>query len=134
VDCQQSVKYKSTRIKTLWPVHTETSSKDRQIEAYSIGLTSEGKLSCPNNKKTMFLILFSLFLLFISVSMAMGLYHPPDDITNLKYKMLYFLTPIKKSKRKALAFNLDRCCHLFTINSLSLDYILPLMSAFSQCF
>jgi len=42
-----------------------------------------------------------------------GLYHPLDGITNLKYKLLYFLTPNKKnSKRKALAFNWDRCCHL----------------------
>jgi hypothetical protein len=30
-----------------------------------------------------------------SLVRAMGLYHPPDGITNLKYK-LYFLTPIKK--------------------------------------
>jgi hypothetical protein len=26
----------------------------------------------------------------------MGLYHPLDGITNLKYKVLYFLTPFKK--------------------------------------
>ncbi len=26
----------------------------------------------------------------------MGLYHPLDGITNLKYKLLYFLTPNKK--------------------------------------
>ena len=43
----------------------------------------------------------------------MGLYHPLDGVTNLKYKLMHFLTPIKKnSKRKALAFNRDRCCHL----------------------
>ncbi len=43
----------------------------------------------------------------------MGLYHPLDGVTNLKYKLLYFLTPNKKnSKKKALAFNWDRCCHL----------------------
>jgi hypothetical protein len=30
---QQSVKYKSITIKTLWPAHTVTSSKDRWIEA-----------------------------------------------------------------------------------------------------
>ena len=42
-----------------------------------------------------------------------GLYHPLAGITNLKYKLLCFLTPDKKiSKRKALAFNQDRCCHL----------------------
>jgi hypothetical protein len=44
---------------------------------------------------------------------SMGLYRPLDGITNLKYKLLYFVTPNKKiSKRKALAFNQDRCCHL----------------------
>ncbi len=43
----------------------------------------------------------------------MGLYHPPDGIPNLEYKLLYFLTPNKKnSKRKALTFNQDKCCHL----------------------
>jgi hypothetical protein len=42
-----------------------------------------------------------------------GLYHPQDGTTNLKYKWLCLLTPNKKnSKRKALAFNRDRCCHL----------------------
>jgi hypothetical protein len=45
--------------------------------------------------------------------LLMGLYHPLDGITNLKYKLLCFLTPNKKnSKRKALFFNRDRCCHL----------------------
>jgi hypothetical protein len=44
---------------------------------------------------------------------GMVLYHPLDGITNLKYKLLYFLTPNEKnSKRKALAFNRDRRCHL----------------------
>jgi hypothetical protein len=43
----------------------------------------------------------------------MGLYHPLDGAANLKYKLLYFLAPNKKiSKRKALAFNWDRYCHL----------------------
>jgi hypothetical protein len=36
----------SSSIKTLWPAHTATSSKDRQIGAYSFGLTNLGKLSC----------------------------------------------------------------------------------------
>ncbi len=27
----------------------------------------------------------------------MGLYHPLDGVTNLKYKLLYFLTPNKKN-------------------------------------
>jgi len=44
---------------------------------------------------------------------SMGLYHPLDGVTNVKCKLLCFLTPNKKfSKRKALAFNWDRCCHL----------------------
>ncbi len=30
----------------------------------------------------------------------MGLYHPLDGITNLKYKLLYFLTPNKKIQRE----------------------------------
>ncbi len=43
----------------------------------------------------------------------MGLYHPLDGDTQLKYKLLGFLTPNKQnSKIKALAFNWDRCCHL----------------------
>jgi hypothetical protein len=43
----------------------------------------------------------------------MGLYHPLDGNTNLKYRLLCFLAPNKKnSERKALAFNWDRCCHL----------------------
>jgi hypothetical protein len=43
----------------------------------------------------------------------MGLYHPLDGDTNLRYKLLSFLTPNKKiSKKKALAFNRDRCCYL----------------------
>jgi hypothetical protein len=41
----------------------------------------------------------------------MGSYQPLDGVTNLKYKLLYFLTQ-KNSKRKALAFNRDRWCHL----------------------
>jgi hypothetical protein len=31
---------------------------------------------------------------------SMGLYHPLDGNTNLKYKLLCFLTPYKKSQRK----------------------------------
>jgi hypothetical protein len=57
---------------------------------------------------------------------SMGLYHPLDGITNLKYKLLYFLTPIKNSKRKALAFNRDRCCHLAICLWLILFHCLPL--------
>ncbi len=43
----------------------------------------------------------------------MVFYYPLDGVTNLKYKLLYFLTPNKNfSKRNALAFSQDRCCHL----------------------
>jgi hypothetical protein len=38
----------STSIKTLSPSHPSTSYMDRQIGAYSIGPTTEGKLGCPN--------------------------------------------------------------------------------------
>jgi hypothetical protein len=51
VDYQQSVQYKSTTIKILWPVRTATSSKDSWIGAYSIGLTIPGKHGCPIKKK-----------------------------------------------------------------------------------
>ncbi len=42
------------RMPRMSPVLTVTSSKERQIKAYSIGLTIPGKLSCTNknnNKK-----------------------------------------------------------------------------------
>jgi hypothetical protein len=59
-----------------------------------------------------------------SVVMTMGLYHPLDCITNVKYKFLYFLTPNKKkSKRKALAFNRGQMLpssDLFTVDSFPL--------------
>ena len=55
----------------------------------------------------------------------MGLYHPLNGDTNCKYKLLCFLTPNKKiSNRKALAFNLDRCCHLALCLWLILFYCL----------
>jgi hypothetical protein len=34
----------------------------------------------------------------------MGLYHPPNSDTNLKYKLLCFLTPTKKIKEKGTGF------------------------------
>jgi hypothetical protein len=35
----------------------------------------------------------------------MGLYHPLDGVTNLKYELLYFLTPNKKEfKEKGTSF------------------------------
>ncbi len=51
VDHQQSVKYKSTTIKTLWPARTVTFSKGRWTGAYCNGLTIMGKLGCPIKKK-----------------------------------------------------------------------------------
>ncbi len=43
----------------------------------------------------------------------MGLNHTLDGVTNLKYKLLHFLTTNFFCKeKKALAFNGDRCCHL----------------------
>ena len=35
---------------------------------------------------------------------TMGLYHPLDGVTNLKYKLLYFLTPNKKLIEKGTSF------------------------------
>ncbi len=43
----------------------------------------------------------------------MGLYYALDGITNLKYKLLYFLTTNKTNfKEKGTSFKRDRCCHL----------------------
>jgi hypothetical protein len=62
----------------------------------------------------------------------MGVYHPLDGVTNLKYKLLYFLTPNKKiSKRKALAFNRDRCCHLAICLQLILFHLLDILTTYS---
>jgi hypothetical protein len=56
-------------------------------------------------------------------NISIGLYHPLDGITNLKYTLLCFLTPNKKSfKEKALAFNWGRCCHLVLCLLLILFY------------
>ncbi len=54
------MKYKSTAMKTLWPARIATSSKDRWIGAYSIGLTVLGKLSCPIEKKTYICVTLTL--------------------------------------------------------------------------
>jgi hypothetical protein len=44
---------------------------------------------------------------------AIGLYHPIDGVTSLKYKLLCSITTnFFQKERKALAFNRDRCCHL----------------------
>ena len=44
---------------------------------------------------------------------AIGLHHPLDGITNPEYKLLHFIQlTIFCKKKRALAFNRDRCCHL----------------------
>ncbi len=85
-----------------------------QIDIFELAILSSLYLEFEISPTCHFQHLFSSDLYFNSkTSRSMGLYHPPDGVTNLKYKLLYFLTPIKKnSKRKALAFNRDRCCHL----------------------
>ncbi len=51
--------------------------------------------------------------MLIFPSNAMRLCHPPDGITNPKYKLQCFITTKFFCKEKnALAFNWDRCCHL----------------------
>jgi hypothetical protein len=52
----------------------------------------------------------------------MGLYHPLDGVTNLKYKLLYYLTPIKKIQEKGVTSfkpgQLLASSNLFTVDSL----------------
>jgi hypothetical protein len=41
----------------------------------------------------------------IDTNITMGVYHALDGITNLKYRLLYFLTPNKKNfKEKGTSF------------------------------
>jgi hypothetical protein len=47
---QQSLKYKSSTINTMWQAPTTTFSMDRWISAYLIVLTIMGKLHCSNKK------------------------------------------------------------------------------------
>ncbi len=42
-----------------------------------------------------FFYFFKKKIMFMCISSQMGLYHPPDGVTNLKYKLLCFLTPNK---------------------------------------
>ncbi len=47
------------------------------------------------------------------MALLMRLCHPPDGSTSPKYKLLCFITTkIFCKEKNALAFNLDRCCHL----------------------
>ncbi len=42
-----------------------------------------------------------------------GLYIPPDGVTNPQYKLLHFsMITLFCKEKKTLAFNWDRCCHL----------------------
>jgi hypothetical protein len=44
---------------------------------------------------------------------AIGLHHPLDGVTNSEYKLLRLVQlTIFFKKKRALAFNRDRCCHL----------------------
>jgi hypothetical protein len=56
-----------------------------------------------NNSANWYLQLFSA----ISYLIQTRLYHPPDGITNPKYKLLCFLTTIFCKEKKELAFNQD---------------------------
>jgi hypothetical protein len=63
-------------------------------------------------------------------TIPMGPYDPLDGNTILKFKPLGFLIPNKKnSKRKALAFNQDRCCHAALCLQLILSQLKPEMEA-----
>jgi hypothetical protein len=80
-DHQKSVKYKSTTIKTYQPDRTATSSKDRQIGAYSIGLTFLGKLAL--------ILCFTLFKLNVSIIMILSLIKVVLTETSRRHTQLY---------------------------------------------
>ncbi len=60
---QQSLKYKPTTIKTSWLARTATSSKDRWIGVYPIGLAIPGNLSSPNNNNNKKIVTVHRFLI-----------------------------------------------------------------------
>ena len=61
--------------------------------------------SCVSLNKSVLYCTQVCQLLCYSSSNPMGLYHPLDGVTNLKYKLLYFLTPNKKIfKEKGTSF------------------------------
>ncbi len=66
-DHQQSVKYMSTTVKTLWPARTATFTKDRWIQAYSICWTIMGELGSPNDNKNKCLFIFCVSVGKVSV-------------------------------------------------------------------
>jgi hypothetical protein len=61
------------------------------------------------------------------------LYHPLDGIINPKYKLLPFITTIIFYKEKALAFNLDRCCHPTLYLRLILFHFYLIKTLYGQC-
>ncbi len=80
VDNQQSVKNKSTTIKTFRPESTATSSKDRWIGTYSIGITILWKLRRPNNnnkkvRNSIKIVIIYTLKMFLSMALKMQ-----DDI------------------------------------------------------
>jgi hypothetical protein len=49
-------------------------------------------------------VIFCFFTTVVDIQ-GMGLYHPLDGITNLKYKLLYFLAPNEKNfKEKGTSY------------------------------
>ncbi len=55
--------------------------------------------------------LFAALINTVTRQLYIGLYHPLDGVTNLKYKLLCFLTPNKIILQEK-GGNQDRCCHL----------------------
>jgi hypothetical protein len=101
----------------------------RQESTVVAGLKPLTLGQCDKCSTTLILLLEKLFSFVFSLPVqetSMELYHALDGITNLKYKLLYFLTPNKKKlKRKALAFIRDRCCHLAICLQLILFHLDP---------
>ncbi len=62
----------------------------------------------------------------------MGLYHPLDVLLISSISCCISWHQQKNSKRKALAFNLDRCCHLVICLQLILVHYLDLYTIFWQ--
>jgi hypothetical protein len=57
---------------------------------------------------------------------TIGLHHPLDGVMNPKYKLLRFIQlTIFCKKKRAQAFNKDRCCHLALCLRLILFYCYP---------
>jgi hypothetical protein len=59
-------------------------------------------------------VVFTQAIIQYVLEMAIGLHYPLDFVNNPKYKLLRFIqiTKFFCKKKRALAFNRDRCCHL----------------------